>query len=221
MNITAQTICVDYAPQLARSLSLWAAGCDRLLVVTAERDAATRELCEQHGVPVLLTDVFWDRGAKFNKGAGISAGFDHLQSERPSEWHLFFDADIIPPPDWHAQLEKHRVTPGRLYGSDRFLENGRLIREGELAGCFHLAHASDPAMAVRPIVDTHWTHAGNYDSTFQCRWPNSLRVKLPLRMTHVGDPFRNWCGVGNAAGMGELWAARRRHGGWQHERIAE
>lgn len=221
MKITGQVVSVDYAPQLEQTLPLWLASCERVLVVTAERDEATRNICARLGVPVLLTDVFWSGGAKFNKGAGIAAGFEALQKLQRSEWHLFFDADVVPAADWKEQLMRFNLRPGNLYGSDRFTEDGKLIREGELAGCFHLAHIDDPCMSVRPIVDTHWTHAGNYDSTFQARWPHRQRIKLPLRLKHLGEPFRNWCGVGNQAGMDELFADRRRRGGWQHERISE
>jgi len=218
MEITAQTVSVDYAPQLAMCLPRWKATCARVLVVTAERDTETRLLCERLEVETLLTDVFWRHGAKFNKGAAIAEGFNHLQ---PAGWHLFFDADILPPPNWTEQLKRWNLRECCLYGSDRYLETGALIREGELAGCFHLAHASAKGMQVRPIVDTFWTHAGNYDSNFQARWNQHERVKLPLKLTHLGNPFRNWCGVGNDQGMNDLFSERRRRAGWQHERITE
>lgn len=217
MKITAQVVSVDYAPQLALSLPIWKATIDRILVVTAERDEATRKLCEEHGVETLLTDVFWKDGAAFNKGAAIVEGFEHLQ---PTGWHLFFDADVVPPADWLDLLQKWNLRPDCLYGAHRYLEDGSLVREGELAGCFHLAHASHPAMKVRPIVDTCWSHAGVYDSTFQTRWPRDRRIKLPLRLTHIGVPFTNWMGVGNNAAMQKFWVERRRHGGhYEHERI--
>lgn len=214
---TAQVVSVDYAPQLARTLPVWKTMCGRILVVTAERDVDTRRIAEEHGCEVLLTDAFWRDGAKFNKGRAIAEAYEVLQ---PTEWHLFFDADVLPGPAFAHQLESFRLTRNCLYGCDRFLEDGTLIREGELAGCFHLAWADQPAMHVRPIVDTHWLHAGNYDSTFQTRWPRQCRIKLPLRLTHLGSPFRNWCGVGNDQAMGDLWAERRKRGNtFGHEAI--
>lgn len=217
MKLTAQTVSVDYAPQLARVLPIWMQGCDRILVVTAERDEATREICRQHGVETLLTDVFWENGASFNKGAAVAQGFDHLQ---PADWHLFFDADILPPADWFEQLKRHDPQPDCLYGACRFLENGSMIREREVAGCFHVAHTSCDPMQIRPIVPTYWSHAGNYDSEFQYRWPLEKRIKLPIRMTHLGEPFKNWFGVGTEMNVNQILADRRKMGGWNHERIA-
>jgi hypothetical protein len=214
VKITGLVVCVDYAPQLARSLPIWKSTLDRILVVTAERDMATIDLCCEHGIETFITDAFWRDGAQFNKGAAMAEAFDFLE---PDDWHLFFDADVIPPSFWLDRLAG--IQPGTLYGAHRILESGVPFREPELAGCFHLAHASDPHMQIKPVVDTQWRHAGNYDSTFQARWPANRRVKLPILLTHIGHPGQNWCGVGNREAMNELKAERRRRRSWRHETV--
>lgn len=210
--ITGQVISVNYAPQLSLCLPTWLKTLDQVLVVTSSKDAATIELCCSLNVQTLLTDVFWENGASFNKGAGISAGFEFMA---PTGWHLFFDADVVPSPTWRDNL---RLRRGFIYGAHRRLENGSMIREGELAGSFHLVHCDDPQMKVKPVVDTHWTHAGNYDSTFQCRWPRSHRIKITT-VTHIGQPFKNWCGVGNEDELKRVFEERKRLGKWDHETV--
>jgi hypothetical protein len=42
---------------------------------------------------------------------------------------------------------------------------------------------------------------------------------MGLRLTHIGQPFQNWLGVGNQAKMGELFAERRRTRSYEQEKI--
>lgn len=218
MHITAMTVCVDYAHHLERSLERWKQIADKLLVVTAERDTATRALCESHGVATHCTDLFWANGAKFNKGRGIADAYYRNLSPVP-DWMLFFDADIVPPEGCRAYIEANVKRPEWLYGCYRTNEAGLLFGDPDIAGYFHLAHISSPHMQVKPIVDTHWAHAGNYDSTFQDRWSKAERVRLDMRVIHLGDePGANWMGVGNKHLVDAMHRERRRRRGrWDHE----
>lgn len=214
-TISGLVVSVDYAEHLAKGLARWQSGLDRLIVVTARRDEATRTLCRSMGVSVHLTDVFWAKGAKFNKGAAIAEAYRSLEK---SDWLLLFDADIEPPEGWRGMLGE--ATPGNLYGARRVEPDGRVIADVGLAGYFHLAHSSDPNMRRDPIVDTHWRHGGNYDSTFQNRWPKDRHLLLPFVVTHRGETRSNWCGVGNQQAMRDLLKERRRRGGrWDHETV--
>lgn len=213
-HLAAMVVCVDYSDHLSRGLERWRDGTNSLLVVTAPRDAATQALCKAFNVPVFLTDVFWANGAKFNKGAAMAEAYRTLEKK---DWMLFFDADIEPPAGWRQRLAM--AKPGRLYGARRFEANGARITDPGLAGFFHLAHLSDPHMQHDPIVDVHWYHAGNYDTTFQDRWHRSKQLWLPLRVAHHGTPGKNWCGVGNEAAVEALHAERRARKGWRHETL--
>jgi glycosyltransferase involved in cell wall biosynthesis len=218
MHISAFTVCVDYSDYLSSSLALWQATLDSLVVVTSHADKLTQGLCEALGVRVHATDVFYASGAKFNKGAALAEAY--AASPTPPDWVLFFDADVIPPPDWLVHVQACQPTPGCLHGCFRDELDGSPIKDPDIAGFFHLAHISDANMQQVPIVDTHWTHAGAYDSTFQNRWPKDKRIRLPLRLIHQGETWKNWCGRGNTDAMQELLANRRRKGGdWKHETI--
>jgi hypothetical protein len=225
MNVFGLTVCVGYAHLLKLSVERWANSLSSLLVVTDAKDTATVELCRQHSVAVHQTNVFYEHGAMFNKGAAIAEAYAKLPR---GEWHLFVDADIIPPEDWLTQVQAQRPTPGNLYGAWRYQAHSaehlgavaqQRINDRELAGFFQLFHSSDPNARVRPIVDTHWTHAGCYDSYFAKRWQPQQRIILPLKTIHVGKSGQNWCGVGNAQAMAELMRQRIAHNGHQHERL--
>ncbi len=215
-RLSGLVVSVGYGSYLARTLPAWVSSVDNILVVTSPEDVYSQGVCRGLGVRFHATSVFTENGAKFNKGAGMAEAYDLLA---PDDWMLFFDADVMPPPGWRASLGG--IEPGNLYGASRFDPSGNDLKDPDIAGFFHLAHVSDPNMQVKPIVDTHWYHAGNYDSTFQDRWKPKQRIRLPIKLTHFGTPGQNWCGVGNGKAVAELHHQRVIKGGWRHEVINE
>jgi len=235
MQINALTVCVEYDDLLRVTAPRNCRHFNRLLVITAPQDqrtqAAVREMIDA-GLPVeyLITDVFYDRGAAFNKGAAIERGFDVLGRRRG--WLCVIDADVILPAkiDWvleHPPGWKHYCSPGYLYGAHRRMvadladvpgdadEWTRWPIQGdkELAGYFQLFHANDPHLAGRrPWYGTDWRHAGNCDSDFQARWPEDRRLRFAWEVLHVGEPHVNWFGRGRRDAMRAMYAARREHG---------
>lgn len=216
MHIAAITVCVDYAGYLAQSIMRWGPSTEDLLVVTTERDIETISLCERANARYFVTDAFYRGGAKFNKGAALAEAYQQLNRQ---EWVLFFDADIIPPPHWRAELLQCDLTPGNIYGATRAFDPGIRYYDPQIAGFFFMAHVSDPRMQIDPIVDTHFYHAGNYDTTFMERWAPENRIRLPLTVHHCGVPGLNWCGVGQHEAVNRLHAERRIFNGWQHETV--
>ena len=216
MNIHALAVCVDYADLLRKGMENWKRGLDSLTVVTTPMDKETLKLCDAWGLTAYTTEVFYERGAKFNKGAAISEAFGAV--EWP-DWCLLFDADIIPPADWRQQIESHSPQIGNMYGARRELEEGWAVFDRELAGFFQLFHSTDPNAQQRPLVDTHWGHAGCYDSYFTKRWAPEQRIILPIDMIHQGLPGKNWCGRHNQGAMRDLMEERARRGSHLHERI--
>lgn len=211
MNVHAVTTSVDYAPELAHSIDLWLGGLASLIVVTAPRDEATIELARKSGARLHVTDAFYEDGAHLNKGRAMQQARSLLPAE---DWHLFIDADVIPPEKWLDTVWDADPKVGRLHGAVRVGENGEPIHDRELAGFFHLFHSSD-SRAAAPLA-RDFTHSGNYDTLFMRRWPRTLQRILPLTLTHLGEPRTNWCGKGNAAAMAELHQ-RRRSKHWKTE----
>jgi hypothetical protein len=220
MKIHGITVCVNYAHFLTLSLRAWADGLDSLLVVTTHEDTVTQRLCKQHNVDYRATNIFYADGAKFNKGASIADAFEYLRlPDTDDNWLLMFDSDIEPESNWREQVDKFSPAIGNLYGAKRYKLNGEQEPDEHMAGYFLLSNLSDHRMQIKPIVDTHWYHAGNYDSTFMDRWPLERRIFLPIHLTHHGMTGINWCGVGNHQAMKHLHKTRQLLGKWDHETI--
>lgn len=168
-----------------------------------------------YGAKVFKTDAFYRHDAQFNKGCAIAECYESIN---PQDWVVFFDSDIVPELHWRRKLNAMTLESGKLYGSVRHDERGRKMKDDQAAGFFQLFNAQDPLAQVKPIVDTDWSHAGNYDSTFMLRWRNAgkLGQELPLHLIHLGRPGENWMGIGNADKVREMQAERaRRGGGWK------
>lgn len=219
MRIHVLTVCVDYSDHLSLSLERWCSA-DTIIVVTSPTDTDTHALCSRYGTLQHRTKAFWDNGAKFNKGASIAEAYRIWMPKEENDWALFVDADVIPPTDWRVRVEMSEVKQGNIYGAPRHGENGMRIADPYPAGYFLLFHTRDQN-AHDPIVDTHWYHAGNYDSTFISRWARPQLHWLPIPLRHTSPTGQNWCGRGNIKAMNELICERRRRGGqWRHETIS-
>lgn len=208
--MTGFVVCVDYADCLAQVVTGWKKLCDKLVVITSYSDRETFMLAEKSGVTVHRTDAFYEDGAYFNKGRALAQAYE---STAPEGWTVFFDADIFAP----SVLNCDTLNRETIYGAKRKLVNGILCDDPEPCGWFLLFHAKAQAARVLPIVDTHWRHAGNYDSTFVHRFPHW--EWLDLTVTHIGEPGKNWCGRGKDDLMCKVLEERQTRGGWEHERI--
>lgn len=230
MRIHALTTCVNYDDHLWETIERWLDGCSSITVVTSLADDATRRVAGWSGgrVRVHSTDLFYAGGAAFNKGAAMEEARRSMPWE---EWILFFDVDCLPPADWIDVVRREARSPDRLYGARRRQwtpgdpkrsEALPLITtDGVGVGFFQLFHSSDPAAAGRPLLETYWPHAGNYDNGFLRRWPRDQRTLLPLDLIHLEQPGQ-WCGRGRDEAMMAMLAERERRGGeWKHERMAE
>lgn len=223
MTIHGLTVCVEYAEFLARGIARWMAGLASLTVVTTEGDTETQRLARQHGARLHVTDAFYRDGAAFNKGRAME---DARRSMPWSDWILFFDADVVPPADWMRRLTSARAWS--LHGCRRFEANRSMEDIGQPdipgdvpgVGFFQLFHSGDPLAQDTPLLETHWTHGGNYDNALMDRWRTKGRPiqTLPFRLAHIGERH-NWFGRGRVDAFTAMQAERARLGGWQHERI--
>lgn len=206
MQISGLVVCVDFSDLLARSIDVWRETLDDLTVVTSTKDEATRALCSDRGVMCRRTDAFYRDGCVFNKGAAIAESYE------PADWHLFFDADIVPPDNWRELTEKAAPKVGHLHGARRIYEHGPMIADGEMGSWFHLFHSSDSNVQRRPVVDCGWRHAGGYDSEFSFRWGPSRWVWLPFAVRHLGERGVNWWGRGNGKDLEKMMRERAASG---------
>ena len=138
MYLEGIIICVNYSDFLAHTLPHNRNHFDNLIVVTDTKDKKTKELCEFYHVKCIQTDIFYENGDSFNKGAAINYGLSHLENK---EWVIHLDADIYLPPLTRNILENLPLESHKIYGADRlmcpsyekwmeFLNNPQKIQEG-------------------------------------------------------------------------------------------
>jgi len=209
------TVCVNYSHLLHLVIDRWSAGLDKLIVVTSSEDEGTHELCSYRRNVIVINadDILFGSGASFNKGGALNMAAS-FAVRIASDWVSVFDADILPPEGWQAQVDG--LTIGNLYGSFRYKKSGEREPDPdyEWPGYFWIFHSSDTHIPS-PIF-TSWKHAGNYDTIFHKNWPNENKVRLDLRLTHLSVPGKNWWGVGNENKMREMYEERARRGGMTH-----
>jgi hypothetical protein len=232
-EIIAITVCVGYDDYLSITLPRAMEHFDSVTVVTTEDEVWVGSV-DGRSVGRYRTDVFYDHGASFNKGAALE---EALAAIKPSGWICHFDADILLP----AEMDLSGIEPGNLYVARRRICKNPREHTGQAdwsewplmqelypfdCGCFQLFHADDPVLATRPWYPVHWKHAGGFDTEFNGKWPDDKRHYLPLEVLHLGEPYKNWHGrqtprmdgtVPQTAGtarqkLDEMYAMRRKHG---------
>ena len=198
MRIDGITVCVGrmYAEYLWQALPYWLTTLDSLTIVTKPGDdLLTRKIRmdSRAELRVVVTDVFTEDGAHFNKGAALNRAY---AMRDPRHWVLAFDCDMKPPLTWRRQAEAEAIA-GNLYGAPRSTRK----KTFEPFGYFQLWHARDPAAAFHPRLcgpfSERYGHCGRYDRDFLQRWPEGRRLALPFQLRHLGTPCRHWHGVGN------------------------
>ena len=145
MNINGICVCVNYSDFLAYTLYLNVRHFSTFVVVTDTKDVETKRICEMLNVTCVVTDVFYEGGARFRKGAGINVGLsildnivefkahgsgalhsnaiEYAQEERSDDWYVHLDSDIILPPDFKGIVAEASLQPDYLYGCDRWMLN--------------------------------------------------------------------------------------------------
>ena len=208
MDLVSVTVSVGHGDYLAVTLAQNRHIFNRQLIVTSHDDEETLRVADYHGVEAICTDVFYERGQVFNKGAAINLGLEHLDFKG---WALHLDADIVLPPQARKLLETTSLNEQCLYGCDRwnctsyeswmdfisspqsfydngwlhqppFIRGGRLISEGDgnylPIGYFQLFHR-ESAYLGKPFYPTNFDTAAYSDTEFSRRWPRTHRHLLP------------------------------------------
>lgn len=109
-------VCLNYGDFLAETLPYNISQVDRLVVVTHHDDNHTKEVCRKWSVECVLTDVFYEWGNTFEKGAAINMGLGAL---RQRGWILQLDADIVLPLTARNMLDKSGLQRDYIYGAER------------------------------------------------------------------------------------------------------
>ena len=118
MYLEGVIICVNYSDFLAHTLPYNKTHFDNLIVITDTKDIKTKKLCEYYHVKCIQTDIFYENGDNFNKGAAINYGLSQLENKG---WVIHLDADIYLPPLTRSILENIPLEPHKIYSADRLM----------------------------------------------------------------------------------------------------
>lgn len=195
-------VCVDYADYLQWTLPQAMRLLDRCIVVTSSKDQATQRLC--YSIPhvsCLVTDAFYEGGAKFAKSRALAIARRYLSL---GGWVLFWDADILFPT---PSIERLKGALGGLDKSMLYAPGDRLhLQTGIIgrnvhhgghaaAGFFQLVHSSALANASTPTTSSD---ASQDDILFSMQFGPPAYLNLPV--IHLGptsadgEPNVNWSG---------------------------
>lgn len=120
-KVEAVVVCDQYSDFLRITLPQNKHLFDRIVVVTAPEDKATRRICEFYHVQCVATDALNSRWNKFCKGAGVNVGLAALDLDA---WVVHMDADIWLPPQTRIMLQNANLDKSMVYGIDRFIVKG-------------------------------------------------------------------------------------------------
>jgi hypothetical protein len=202
-RVRAITICVDYADLLRVTLPRSQKHFHSVTVVTTPGDEETIGVVREFGADLCITDVFYDKGADFNKFAALEYGLGLMGREG---WLAVIDADIYFPleiPEWSLDqgclyTPRRRMFPHIPQSAeeipDNWLPYAYPMANEEFAGYCQIFHADDAMLGPPPWYETNWIWAGGPDSVFQQKWPDRNKIRPPFEVLHLGPAFQNWAG---------------------------
>lgn len=206
MKLEALTICINYSDYLLCILDN-ARHFDRWVVVTAENDAATIDVCRRNGIEVIRSRSLLADGSDFNpvshKASAINEGLAALS---PDCWALIIDSDILLPRNFRRRVDGLPLESGFLYGvkgrrvcSDfRRLEALRnlepwqysIARNSRILGYFQLFDLRGSPNRY-PVQERDKAEFHD-DLHFAGSFAAERQYLLPMAVIHTGFPYSNW-----------------------------
>jgi len=191
---------------------------DKFVVVTSSDDKDSQEIAKKHGATLVISDRHKENGARFNKGKLINDGIKELQYD---DWMLLIDVDVILPPNFRAEFDRHVWNPNVLYYATRlhtprdnphewvlrYYENEALLKQLRFTdpptnrmpwGYFQLFNCRASALKGRggQVVSEDFVSAGGIDKHFLELWSPRRQVLSPFTIVHIyhGSMGMNWTG---------------------------
>jgi hypothetical protein len=201
----AVMVCVDFSDVLSVTLPFNRSQFESILVVTHPDDKKTISVANQFGADVLLTTVFYEKGAVFNKFHAIELG---LERNGRSGSLAILDCDVLFPRNmrpWIKRLgclytPRRRMFPTIPQSVDLIPEERkwrqykyRMPRE-PFDGYCQIFHASDPILGSAPWHITNWKWCAGPDTFFHRNWNERNKVRPNFEVLHLGEPATNWAG---------------------------
>jgi len=200
MKISCVTVSVDYSDYLqkctsnSRHLSEW-------LIVTTSTDKKTIQVCNEHNLQYITTDLMYTDNSPFAKGKCVDYGISVLQ---PTDWILQLDSDIKLPSNFSKYINSQPLEKNCIYGSSRQFNNKKRIEidphtntehRRPLIGFFQLWHSSK--------YNTYPTNSNNAGGDDQ---EHSLRFNYPDEWKYLDILVEDVSGI-----CCENWYGRKLH----------
>ena len=207
------TTCVNYGDYFNVTLPLNYPLFDKMYVVTSSSDIVTQTVCAEYSdkVECIVSDIFFENGAIFNKGKGINLA---LKRAAKRDWMLITDADIILPSNLrdcvaHAKDKKAIYAAKRVICPRREDLNRINSREAKntkighplmgrfqypVVGYFQLFHSSSCHFTKNPKYREDSPTAAVCDLSFAQQWPEEDTLGIKSHCIHLGMNSRNWNG---------------------------
>ena len=201
--LRALLVAVNYTDYLQLTLPRNRHHFESVTIVTSVADAAkVAPIAAANRANMVVTDVFYERNADFNKFAAVEQAFDQIGRHG---WFALLDADVI----WPKVIPPYRRELGYLYSPIRrlmfdatetvpddeewyrFPIHHNLI---EWSGYTQIFHANDPHLGTPPWHDLNFGYAGGGDTLFQEKWEPARKIRPPFEVLHLGPTEQNWCG---------------------------
>jgi hypothetical protein len=197
MRITAITFAIDYADYLRAMLPSLVPHVDAVYLTTQPGDECGR-LGREYGAIVTESETIRLSGATINKAGQIREAQKRVYLERPGDWVLIIDADIILPADSREVIERHVDRFDALYGCvRRNYDTPEDYAAGRVCNRFGPIHCGyfqlyQPTHSNYPLYE-EWSATCEYsDDRFKHGWNERLRLALPMEVDHLGPVNVNW-----------------------------
>lgn len=115
MKLQCVSVCVNYSDFLSHVILENKDIFDKWVIVTDTKDLKTKQLCDEHKLICVQTDIFYSKGI-FNKFAGINEGLKLVDKD---SWVLFLDGDIVLQKETRRVLRSLNLDKESIYGIDR------------------------------------------------------------------------------------------------------
>lgn len=221
MKIEFVTVCVNYLDYFYHAYKHNRTQIDNMIVVTDNKDTLTPKFCENNGIDFVQTDIFYQNGKPFDKGAAINEGFKRLKYK---DWVCYIDADTFVSSLFRHDMEIMQRTgflrPEYFFGAERvvlktaqdykdYLQNNNFDKfeypEGFGYGYFQLFNwQSSVIQRLKPGTwypsfpnarESDWqfrSYWGDFDGSHK-NWKGNLE-RLPFKVLNLGEHGKNHFG---------------------------
>jgi len=195
-NLDVIIISVNYNDFLITTLERNSIKFDNITVVTSREDKMCQEICNKFGAKLIVSEIMYEDGAKFNKGKAINLAIKSLKNPG---FILLIDADIIVKEEINTEF----LSFDSLYTSDRWMCNTyedllKIEKEGNSKnysynevdkglGFFQLFHYSTGSLYPESSENAAFS-----DLLFRDRFTKKESINNSI--IHLGRSYQNWDG---------------------------